>query len=100
VYLERALVERDLLASPTRVSATRELLAEVRVYVHCLRCDCAHTRVQLPVENYMTARELFRLLHHVADEAAHNRMSAANIAIVFAPLLLRPLEESFETTLK
>jgi hypothetical protein len=42
---------------------------------------------------------LARFLHLVAEHAAVNKMNAANLAMVFAPNLLRPPEENFSETI-
>jgi hypothetical protein len=96
--LQRYIVEKSLEGSSTHIKSLRELLTSI------------------PKRNFAVAGALFRLLKIVADSVKQNRMSVSrtastniriliivvqvmNIAIVFAPLVLYPRQESFQTTL-
>lgn len=54
----------------------------------------------LPHANRNLLRYLMLFLNEVATHSAHNKMAAANLAIVFAPNLLRPAVESVSSALQ
>lgn len=43
---------------------------------------------------------LIGLLHQVAQYSAYNKMTPSNLAIVFAPTLYRPKDETFEVVIQ
>ncbi|EFA75183.1 RhoGAP domain-containing protein [Heterostelium album PN500] len=51
----------------------------------------------LPKENQEILQMVLKFLYTVQLHQEKNKMTSANIAIVFAPTMLRPKEESFET---
>eukprot|EP01127_Copromyxa_protea_P021179 TRINITY_DN7211_c0_g1_i1.p1 TRINITY_DN7211_c0_g1~~TRINITY_DN7211_c0_g1_i1.p1 ORF type:complete len:2010 (-),score=408.32 TRINITY_DN7211_c0_g1_i1:46-6075(-) len=53
----------------------------------------------LPIINYALMKYLARHLWHVSQKAEENLMSVSNLAIVFAPSILRPKEESAESAM-
>lgn len=53
----------------------------------------------LPPFNQVLLTRLFFLLHEVSKHSEVNKMSPANLAIVFGPTLLRPEQETVETML-
>lgn len=46
----------------------------------------------MPASNKGIVRYLFGFLHQVSLASAHNKMTASNLAIVFAPNVLRPID--------
>ena len=54
---------------------------------------------QLPTENYALLCSLVRFLVEVSNHSGLNKMTPENLAIVFAPNLLRPAEETPNTML-
>eukprot|EP01090_Pellita_catalonica_P020091 TRINITY_DN7018_c0_g1_i1.p1 TRINITY_DN7018_c0_g1~~TRINITY_DN7018_c0_g1_i1.p1 ORF type:complete len:314 (-),score=57.71 TRINITY_DN7018_c0_g1_i1:92-946(-) len=54
----------------------------------------------LPVGHQAVLTHMISFLRTVASHADKNKMTAYNLSIVFGPTLLRPREESIETTLK
>ena len=54
---------------------------------------------QLPTENYALLCSLIRFLVEVAAHSSTNKMTPENLAIVFAPNLIRPAEETPNTML-
>jgi len=54
---------------------------------------------QLPTENYALLCSLIRFLVEVAEHSGSNKMTPENLAIVFAPNLIRPAEETPNTML-
>lgn len=53
----------------------------------------------VPPTNRAIIEYLFRFLNEVSAHSSQNRMSASNLAIVFAPNLIRPEVETLETSL-
>ena len=47
-----------------------------------------------PPKNFAASGLLFRFLRHVSKFEAQNKMSAQNLAVVFAPTVLRPPDAS------
>jgi len=54
----------------------------------------------IPSINRHVLAYLFKFLVLVAQQAETNRMTAYNLSIVFGPSLLRPKEDTIETSLK
>ncbi|MES1912662.1 MAG: hypothetical protein MHM6MM_004899, partial [Cercozoa sp. M6MM] len=57
-------------------------------------------RERLPRQNLAILDYLMNLLAAVCELAAHNKMSPTNVAIVFAPNLIKPEVETFQTIAK
>ena len=53
----------------------------------------AEALAELPPENYITAKFLFSFLSNVAAHEEFNKMSSANLAVVFGPNLFRNRNE-------
>lgn len=62
------------------------------------RLECMKILLEsLPKENLKVAGHVCRFLRRVADNAEFNRMNAENLAMVFAPNVLRPKTEVAST---
>jgi hypothetical protein len=81
VHMQRTAQEQGIVNKPAHFAAIKQLLA------------------LLPRTHYRTCEVLFRLLRVVSLRAAVNRMAPMNLAICFANTVLRPRNETFETTL-
>ena len=71
------------------VTTAESKAEEQRVWLFTMRSLVA----ALPVENQAVLKHLLALLHEVNSRSAVNKMSSSNLAIVFAPNLLRMRSE-------